>query len=32
MEGKTAGNPCERVQEISVEDPEWKGLEDIEVT
>jgi integrase/recombinase XerD len=26
-----AGNPCDRVQEITVEDPEWRGLEDLQV-
>ncbi|HUT61077.1 MAG TPA: tyrosine-type recombinase/integrase [Phycisphaerae bacterium] len=27
-----AGNPMERITDIAVDDPEWKGLEDIEVT
>ncbi len=27
-----AGNPTERVADIAVDDPEWKGLSDIEVT
>lgn len=27
-----AGNPTERVQDVRVDDPEWKGLSDIEVT
>ena len=26
-----AGYPCDRVQEITVEDPEWKGLEDLQI-
>jgi len=26
-----AGQPCARVQEITVEDPEWRGLEDLQV-
>ena len=26
-----AGNPCERVADITVEDPEWRGLEDLQV-
>ena len=27
-----AGNPCERVNDLRTEAPEWKGLKDIEVT
>ena len=27
-----AGNPCERVNDLNTEAPEWKGLKDIEVT
>jgi integrase/recombinase XerD len=27
-----AGNPTERIKDIAVDDPEWKGLSDIEVT
>jgi integrase/recombinase XerD len=27
-----AGNPCERIADIDVDDPAWKGLSDIEVT
>jgi integrase/recombinase XerD len=27
-----AGNPCERIQELSLDEPEWKGLTDLEVT
>lgn len=27
-----AGNPTERIADIAVDDPEWKGLADIEVT
>ncbi len=27
-----AGNPTERIADITVDDPEWKGLTDIEVT
>jgi len=26
-----AGHPCDRVQEITVEDPEWKGLADLQI-
>jgi integrase/recombinase XerD len=26
-----AGLPCERVQEITIEDPEWRGLEDLQI-
>ena len=27
-----AGNPCSRIHDLDVDDPEWKGLSDIEVT
>jgi integrase/recombinase XerD len=27
-----AGNPCERVKEVSTDSPEWKGLSDIQLT
>ena len=27
-----AGNPCHRIQDLVIDDPEWKGLQDIEVT
>lgn len=27
-----AGDPTERIQDVRVDDPEWKGLKDIEVT
>jgi integrase/recombinase XerD len=27
-----AGHPCDRVAEITVEDPEWKGLEDLQIS
>ena len=27
-----AGNPCSRIHELDVDDPEWKGLADIDVT
>jgi integrase/recombinase XerD len=26
-----AGYPCDRIQDITVEDPEWKGLEDLQI-
>src|SRR6266849_6665848 len=27
-----AGNPCHRIADLQLDDPEWKGLSDIEVT
>jgi integrase/recombinase XerD len=27
-----AGPPCDRIPDLELEDPEWKGLEDIEIT
>ena len=27
-----AGNPCDRIRDLDVDDPEWKGLADIDVT
>lgn len=27
-----AGPPCDRIEQLELEDPEWKGLEDIEIT
>ena len=27
-----AGPPCDRIDDLELEDPEWKGLEDIEIT
>jgi len=27
-----AGPPCDRIEDLQLEDPEWKGLEDIEIT
>jgi integrase/recombinase XerD len=27
-----AGPPCDRIQDLELEEPEWKGLEDIEIT
>ena len=27
-----AGPPCDRIQDLELEEPEWKGLEDIEMT
>ena len=27
-----AGNPCDRIHDLAVDDPEWKGLQDIEIT
>lgn len=27
-----AGLPCDRIDELKLEDPEWKGLEDIQIT
>ena len=27
-----AGPPCDRIQDLEIEEPEWKGLEDIEIT
>lgn len=27
-----AGPPCDRIEDLQLEDPEWKGLDDIEIT